>query len=410
MSAGRDVVITGLGVVSAAGIGHVDLWSALLAGDTALAPITLFDREDAPSGLAGEVPDLEGRLRASMAAGKVDGLDRATMLSLLACELALGDAGLHGECTRELGVVLGTAFGSLHSIGTFDRASLREDPNYMSPLGFPSTVLNAPASRLAIHHGMAGPNVTLSTGVIAGAQAIGYAADLVSAGSCDILLAGGVEELCAETFWGHSKLGLLSREQGSAPEACRPYDRGRNGMVLGEGAVLLVLERREQARARGARIYARIEGHACTAESDDVAGGGLRRSIAGALERAASAAADVGLVVGGGNGSRAGDGAELQAIEDALDESRGPVPLVSVKGTTGECLGCSPAMQAVVAALALREEIVPGTAGFRAADVAERCIRITSGNAPLRADLALVPAIDCDGASAALLLAREADS
>ena len=188
-------------------------------------------------------------------------LDRSTRLISSAARLAIDDSKITitEDNTHSMGVSIGTTFGSLHSISQFDRSGLIDGPRFVNPSHFPNTVINSPASQVSIRYKIKGFNTTISTGFCASLDAVSYAADFIKLNRADVVLAGGVEELCEETFLGFHKLGCLSGMDGSEPVCC-PFDARRNGLILSEGAAVLVLENEKHARQRGAAVLATVLG------------------------------------------------------------------------------------------------------------------------------------------------------
>jgi 3-oxoacyl-[acyl-carrier-protein] synthase II len=253
------VVISGIGVLSPVSIGREDYWEALFRGKTGFRTISLFDTTPFNVHIAGEISNFDP---VSFLGKKgLRTLDRSTRLISSAAKLAIDDANLQitDENTNSIGVSIGTTFGSLHSISQFDREGIIEGPKYVNPSYFPNTVLNSPASQVSIRFKIKGFNTTISTGFCASLDAILYATDFIKLNRADVVLTGGVEELCEETFLGFHNLGYLSEIDGSEPISC-PFDARRNGIILSEGAAVLVLEDLEHALRRGAEILAVVMG------------------------------------------------------------------------------------------------------------------------------------------------------
>ena len=344
----RRVVATGLGLVSALGESPSALDEALRRGSHGLGPVTLFPLDGLPSRLVGEARGFDPAR--FFGERNYRPLDRTCRLAAASAQLALADAGIEREnCReREVGLVLGTMFGGLKTIAEFDRRGLTAGPNYVKPLDFANSVINAPAGQTAIWHGLPGINSTITGGPTAGLEALAYAADLIRHGHAEALLAGGAEELCYE--------GLLSFEQGgmlapAADGAPRPFAPDRAGFTLGEGAALLLLEEADAALARGARVYAEILGHGQAFDPGRNSGSAeaLIRAIHLALEQAGRPPSAVAAVASGGSGSVCGDAAEAAALDAALGPGAASLPRSAVKAALGECLGASGALQTVQA-------------------------------------------------------------
>jgi 3-oxoacyl-(acyl-carrier-protein) synthase len=262
----------------------------------------------------------------------------------------LEDAGLQvtEENTHSIGVSIGTTFGSLHSIAEFDRQGLIEGPKYVNPSHFPNTVINSPASQVSIRFMIKGFNTTISTGFCAGLDAVSYAVDFIRLGRADIVLAGGVEELCEETFLGFYKLGCLSGMDGTEPLCC-PFDARRNGTIFSEGAAVLILEEENHARQRGTDIYATVVG--CGNAFDTKAemdfshkGIGLQQAINLALEEASLAPEQIEYIASCANSTRGLDKLETSVIKEVFGNYAYTIPVSSIKSMLGETFSASGAL------------------------------------------------------------------
>jgi 3-oxoacyl-[acyl-carrier-protein] synthase II len=365
-------VITGIGVLSSIGQGKDAFWEALRRGATSVRPITLFDTASFRVTSAGEIADFDAL--AYLGKKGLRDLDRSTRLVCSAARLALDDSGLtiSEETTRSVGVAVGTTFGSLHSIAQFDRSGLTEGPRFVNPSHFPNTVINSPASQVSIRFAIKGFNTTLSSGFCAALDALSYAADFIRLGRADAVLAGGVEELCEETFRLFHDLGYLSGTSGAEPVS-RPFDSGRDGFVLSEGASVLVVEGEEHARNRGADILAVIlgRGNAFDPEADSTferAGRGLKTAIAQALEEARVRPKDVDYVCSCANGTPGLDRMEARVLTEIFGEETRRVPVSSIKSMIGETFSASGALAVSAAVGAIRHGFIPPTVNHRQAD------------------------------------------
>jgi len=365
-------VITGLGVLSPIGLGKNAYWEALRRGTIGDRPITLFDTATFRVKTGGEITDFDAV--AYLGKKGLRELDRSTRLVCSAAKLALDDSRLEvSEAnTRSMGVSLGTTFGSLHSIAQFDQSGLLEGPRFVNPSHFPNTVINSPASQVSIRFTIKGFNTTLSTGFCSGLDALSYAADFIGLGRADAVLAGGVEELCEETFRLFHDLGYLSGMSGAEPVS-RPFDAGRDGFVLSEGSAVLVVENEEHARSRGAEILAVILGcgNAFDPEADSTferAGRGLKTAIAQALEEAHVRPEDVGYVCSCANGMPGLDRMEARVLKEVFGEEIMRVPVSSIKSMIGETFSASGALAAAAAVGAIRQGFIPPTVSHLLAD------------------------------------------
>jgi len=400
----RHVVVTGMGAICALGDHPRTIYEALCEGRTGFAPPTLFPADLVPDHLVAEVRDFAPQNYVKT--GNVRPLDRTGRLALVGVELALADSGWTADKRAEQGVglILGTMFCSVRTIGEFDRRAQQAGPEYASPLDFSNTVLNAAAGQVAIWQKLRGVNTTIATGATSGLHAIGYAAQLIRNGRADALVAGGVEEICYESFYGFYRAGRLSPPDGGAPGRVAPFDVARAGSAMGEGAAFLVLEAEETARARGAQILARVSGFG-NAFDPDTREQTPRRSvlawsIAHALADAGVAGSDIGAVVSSASGSLALDAREGAGINAALGAT---VPVTAIKSMTGEALGASGALQTLTAIEALRGGHLPGIAGLTRVDPS-LTLAVSAETRPLRATRALVTAIAPEGNCCAVVL------
>ncbi|KOV56162.1 beta-ketoacyl-[acyl-carrier-protein] synthase family protein [Streptomyces sp. MMG1121] len=357
------VAVTGLGLVTPAGIGRKATWTGLTAGvSTATADPAL---DGLPVAFSCQVPGLDaaGLLGHRLARR----LDRFTTFALLAAREAVADAGLTsgGWDGARIGVVMGVGTGSMQSWqAEFDRLA-GQVPERVSPLALPRSVPNMAAAEIALDLGARGPNMVVSTACASGTSAIGLARDWLLSGCCDIVLAGGSESarlrMTAACF---AQMRALSRRRDSPEAASRPFDRDRDGFVLGEGAAVLVLERTESARARGVRPEALLAGFGASCDAHHVTaphpgGDGAARALRAALADADLAPEDVDHVNAHGTSTPQGDAAEHNALHQVF---RRPPPVTAVKGTIGHAIGGAGAIEAACTVLTLRHQLIPPTA------------------------------------------------
>lgn len=402
----RRVVVTGAGVVSALGATPAELHAALVAGRSALRPVTRFDAAGLGCGLAGEV-DFDGPA-ALGAERNLRPLDRVSQITAAAARRALLDSGWDAArlARHEVGLVLGTMFCGVHTIAEFDRRGLTRGPAYVSPFDFANTVINAAAGQTAIWHRLSGLNSTVSAGASSGVQALAYAADVIRLGRADALLAGGVEEVCHEAYVGFARAGLLSGPGGRPV----PFDAARDGFVPGEGAALLMLEEAQAAHARGARVLAELLGGACA--YDPSRGADPAQSARAALRAARLALDEAGLgpdqidaLSAGASGSRPWDRAEGCALGTLFGARAASLPVAALKGLLGETLGAAGAFQAVDLVETMRDGRLPGVPGYSAGEPMVRLAPRPEAQ-DVRVRRALITAAGFDGACSALVLAH----
>jgi len=403
----EKIAITGLGVISPVGTGKDDFWGALREGRTGFREVTLFDTSPFAVKIAGEIPDFDP----IPYIGKkgIRELDRSTRLICSAAKLALDDA--HLEITDDnsdtVGISIGATFGSLHSISQFDRVGLLEGPRYVNPSHFPNTVINSPASQVSIRFGIKGFNTTISNGFCAGLDSLIYACDFLRLNRADAVLAGGVEELCEETFLGFERLGCLSGSGGTEPICC-PFDARRNGMILSEGAAVLVLEDLNAARKRGADILAVVLGYGSSFDHSDGKGEGegLRRAVTAAFADAGCAADDIDYISSCANASRDLDRMETKVIKKVFGEQSRTIPVSSIKSMIGENFSASGSFSLASAVGVVRDGIIPPTINYLKKDPECDLDYVSNEARKMAVKRVLVTASDPYGQNSAVILGR----
>jgi len=358
----KRVAITGIGVISSNATGKAAFWEAILKGSSGIAPISLFDASIYKVKTAGEVKDFQPQNILGEKGLRV--LDRSTKLVSCAVKLALEDAKLeiNEDNTQETGLVIGTTLGSLRSVSEFDKEALKEGPRFVNPALFPNTVINSPAAQAAIRFNIKGLNATISTGFSCGLDAIDYAVDSIRFGRVKTVLAGAVEELCEQTFLGFYKTGFLAGLNDGGLELSCPFDKRRNGIILGEGSVVLVLEDLESAVARQAYIYAEIKGFGMGFAL------GLVRSIESALKKSAVAREGIDYVSSAANSTVTADLLETNAIKEVFANAKEKLYISSIKSMIGECFSAGAAFQVVAALCAIEKQMLPPTINYKEKD------------------------------------------
>ncbi len=406
----KNVVITGIGVISPIGIGKDTYWEALFSGKTGFSTISLFDTTSFEVRIGGEITDFDPVLFLGKKGLRT--LDRSTRLINSAAKLALDDANhqITDTNTNYIGVSIGTTFGSLHSIFQFDREGLIDGPRYVNPSHFPNTVLNSPASRISIRFQIKGFNTTISTGFCASLDAVSYASDFIRLKRADMVLAGGVEELCEETFRGFYKLGCLSGREGS-DTICRPFDARRNGTVLAEGAAVLVLEDEEHALMRGADILARVSGYGNSFDPEarmdfGHQGKGLKNAIKIALEDASLSPEDIDYISSCANSTKGLDRMETMVIKEVFGEHAYKIPVSSIKSMLGETFSASGALSLASTVGAIKKGIIPPTVNYKEKDVECDLDYVPDGPRQKEIVNALVIAADPYGNNSAIILSK----
>ncbi|HZP43993.1 MAG TPA: beta-ketoacyl-[acyl-carrier-protein] synthase family protein [Candidatus Binatia bacterium] len=362
-SSARAVVVTGCGVLAPLGVGVPVFWEALVAGRSAVAPIARFPAHD-----------LAPRNACEVQAALPPDPDRAGAFALRAADEALADAGLAAPCRTRTGVVLGTTLGGME---IFERWDAARAAGAAAPPDVDRIPYFAPAVRLARTLGCRGPVATTQLACASGTHAVALAADWVRRGEADVVLAGGTDLLCRFVVTGFNALRATA-------ERARPFDRDRRGLVLGEGAAVVVVEAAAHAAARGARVRARLLGAGAAGDAvhmtaPDREGGGAARAIAAALAEAGVPPAAVGFVSAHGTGTVYNDAMEAAALARVFGARR--VPVNSIKGAIGHTLGAAGAFEVVACVQTLATGVIPPTAGLAHLDPACEALDVVAGEA-----------------------------
>jgi 3-oxoacyl-[acyl-carrier-protein] synthase II len=410
---GRPVVITGAGAISAVADSPARLHAELCAGRSGLKAIELFSSEGFGCHQAGEIRPFEPR--DYLGDRNLRPIDRTSRLLLVAAQQALEASGWTPElrASHDVGLALGTTFCSVRTIAEFDRRGLQLGPSYASPLDFANSVINAAAGQAAIWHGLRGVNSTISAGEASGLQALAYAVGLIRSGRAAALLAGGVEELCFESFLGYLRAGRLSGTNGHGAEVPVPFHARRDGFALAEGAALLMLEDAGAAAERGAPALAEVLGHGSAFDAEGSPAGAataVARAVRLALEDAGLGPEGVGALSASANGGVAGDRAEARGVAEALGERAAELPVTAVKSMLGEALGASGGLQAVAALGTLRDGVLPGILGLEEAEPGLPLPGLSATNREVAAGSILLTALSGDGHACAVLLGKEGRS
>jgi 3-oxoacyl-[acyl-carrier-protein] synthase II len=376
MSPMRRVVITGLGLVTPLGCGVESSWSRLLEGKSGAGPITRFKVDDLPARIACDVPRGDGSAGTFNPDQWVDPKDQRKIddfivYAITAAQQAVTDSGYvtkTEEQRERAGVLIGSGIGGLDGIEQASILVHEKGPRRLSPFFIPGRLINLASGYVSIRFGYKGPNHSVVTACSTGAHAIGDAARMIMLDDADVMLAGGTEAaICRMGIAGFVACRALSTAFNDTPaKASRPYDKDRDGFVMGAGAGVVMLEEYEHAKARGAKIYAEVKGyglsgdaHHITAPAED--GNGGFRAMQMALKRAGLAPADIDYINAHGTSTPLGDEIELRAVERLFGNSVGRLAMSSTKSSIGHLLGAAGAVEAIFSALAIRDQIAPPT-------------------------------------------------
>jgi 3-oxoacyl-[acyl-carrier-protein] synthase II len=372
----RRVVITGLGLVTPLGCGVETTWSRLLAGKSSAGPITRFKVDDLPCRIACDVPRGDGTDGTFNPDQWVDAkeqrrVDDFITYGITAAQQAVTDSGYEPKTEEErerAGVLIGSGIGGLDGIEQASILVHEKGPRKLSPFFIPGRLINLISGYVSIRFGYKGPNHAVVTACSTGAHAIGDAARMIALDDADVMLAGGSEAaICRIGIAGFVACRALSTHFNDSPEkASRPYDKDRDGFVMGAGGGVVLLEEYEHAKARGAKIYAEVKGYGMSGDAYHVTapaedGNGGYRAMRMALKRAGLAPADIDYINAHGTSTPMGDEIELRAVERLFGNAAGRVSMSSTKSSIGHLLGAAGAVEAVFSVLAIRDGIVPPT-------------------------------------------------
>ncbi len=371
----RRVVVTGLGVVSSLGTTLDRFWGRLVAGECGIVPVTAFDVSRYACRIAAQIDDLDVG-PAFPSPKDVRRTDRYAQFGVLAGHSALQDSGvdLAQLDPDRFGVFLGSGIGGLQTIERQHEILLAKGPGRVSPFLIPMQILNMASGLLSMYHGLRGPNMATCSACATSGHSIGEAWRTILMNDADLMLAGGAEAAITPIgIGGFSAMKALSTRNEEPGKASCPFDRERDGFVMGEGAAVLLLEEREHAKARGAEIYCEIRGYGNTADahhmtSPDPQGAGAVKCMAKALQSAKLNPKDVGYINAHGTSTPQGDIAETAAIKQVFGDRARSLPVSSTKGATGHMLGAAGSIELAICALALKSGVLPPTINYEHPD------------------------------------------
>ncbi len=372
----KRVVVTGIGMVTALGADVEHTWKRMLAGESGAGPITKFDCSDLPARVAFQVKEGDGSNGTLNRNDWIDVKEQRRnddfiQFAIVAAKQALSDSGYVADTVDKQyrsGVIIGSGIGGLPSISDTTMLMHEKGPRRISPFFIPGSLINLASGLVSIQHGLKGPNHAVVTACATGTHAIGDAARIIAVGDADVMVAGGAEAtICRIGIAGFIACKALSTGYNDTPEkASRPYDKDRDGFVMGEGSGVVVLEEREHAIARGARIYAEVIGYGMSGDAYHVTapaedGDGAFRCMQAALKRAGISAGDIDYINAHGTSTPMGDEIELRAVERLVGNNAAKLSMSSTKSSVGHLLGAAGAVEAIFSVLAIRDQICPPT-------------------------------------------------
>jgi 3-oxoacyl-[acyl-carrier-protein] synthase II len=417
----RRVVVTGMGMVSPLAMGFERTWQRVLAGESGAVRISDFDVSDIPAKIACPVPYGDGTNDTFnpddfMAPKEQRKVDRFIVLAMAAADEALKDSGweptTYDEQVRS-GVLVGSGIGGLMGIQSATMVIEEKGPRRLSPFFIPSCLINLASGQISIKHGLKGPNSSVVTACSTGAHAIGDASRMIALGDADVMVAGGTEgAVCRIGLAGFAACRALSTNFNDEPtRASRPYDKNRDGFVMGEGAGIVVLEEYEHAKARGARIYGEVIGyglsgdaHHVTAPAED--GDGAYRCMTMALKRAGIETGDIDYINAHGTSTPLGDEIELRAVERLVGDDASGIAMSSTKSAIGHLLGAAGAVEAIFSLLAIRDNVAPPTLNLDNPSVETALDLVPHKPREMNIDVALSNSFGFGGTNASLIVRR----
>jgi 3-oxoacyl-[acyl-carrier-protein] synthase II len=368
------VVITGMGAITPLGLDMPSTWAAMLAGESGAGPITLFDASPFQVQFAAEIKGFEPTNYMDPKTARRS--DRVVQIVLAATDEALRQAGLEitDEIADDVGVIVGTGIGGETTHYDQIQVLLAHGPGRVSPFALARILPDMPAGQIAISYGARGSNHCVSSACATGADALGDAFEIIRRGDAQVVIAGGTEScLAPSALAAFDQAGVLAHYDGDPREACRPFDATRNGLLMAEGAAVLVLESLSFARQRGAEPLAELAGYGATADAFHISapsedGTGAAKAILRALRKAGLSPEDIDYIHAHGTGTQLNDRLETQAIKRALGRRAYQVPISSTKSMTGHMMGAAGAVGAVVAVMSILENKVPPTINLHTPD------------------------------------------
>ena len=363
---GRRVAITGMGVVSPLGIGLERYWQALVAGESGVGVISGFDPEGFRVRIAAEVPDFDPVDFIDWKSARR--MDRFAQFSVAAAVMAREDAGLDPAADPvNTGAYISSGIGGVQTFERETAVLLEKGPDRVSPLFIPMEIANMASAQVSIQLGLKGPTSTICTACTSGNNAIGEALEVIRRGAADVMFAGGSEASVTRVgIAAFAAMRALSQRNDEPERASRPFDKERDGFVMGEGSAVLVLEEMERARSRGAKIYAELAGYGMSSDAyhisaPDPSGEAAARAMTNAFADAGAGPEQIDYINAHGTSTPIGDEIETRVIREALGEHAGRVAISSTKSMTGHCLGAAGALEAVASVMAIGRGVIPPT-------------------------------------------------
>lgn len=391
----QRVVATGLGLVTPLGNDVPGTWNALIAGRSGVGPLTQFDHSSFKTHIAAEVKDFDPTRYLDKPTARR--MDRFLHLAVAAVHEALADARLDMAAAdpRRVGVIIGSGIGGVHSLLASQMTMVERGARRVSPFAVPALMLNSASAHISIMIGARGPNLAIATACATGTHALGEAAEMIRRGHADVMIAGGSEgAIVPIAVAGFENMQALSSRNDDPQRASRPFDRDRDGFIIGEGAGVVVLERLAHAKARGARIYGELIGYGNTADAFHITapsedGVGASECMLMALEDADISQAEVDYINAHGTSTPLNDASETQAIKLVFGDHAYRLAVSSTKSMTGHLMGAAGAVEGVFCLLTLSEDLIPPTINYEHPDPACDLDYVPNVARPARVNVAI---------------------
>lgn len=410
MSAKRRVVVTGLGIISPVGLNINDTWANILAGKSGARTLPGFDPEQYPVTFAATVEGFDPVMY--MPVKDVKKMDVCLQYGYAAGVQAVEDSGLtvSDENAHRIGIAIGSGIGGLTNLEDGTELIINEGPKRISPFFIPSALINMIAGNLSVRFGLKGPNIAVVTACTTGTHNIGIAMRMIQYGDADVMLAGGAEKAsCRLGIAGFAAARALSKRNDDPTHASRPWDKDRDGFVLGDGAGVIVLEEYEHAVKRGAKIYAELIGFGMSADAYHMTlpdGKGSISAMENATKDAGIKPSDIDYINAHGTSTPAGDVLESQSVEKFLGDHASSISMSSTKSMTGHLLGAAGAVEAIFSILAIRDQIAPPTINIENLDEGCNLDYVANKSKPRKIDIALSNSFGFGGTNGSIIFKK----
>lgn len=408
----RRVVITGVGMVTPLGTGTDKSWNGLIEGRSAIRKITHFDAEGYPCQVAGEVPDFD--IDRFIATKEQKKMDRFIHLGVAAASFAMEDSGLEvtGDNADRIGVIVGAGIGGLPAIEHYNQQLVKKGHKRVSPFFIPMTIINLTSGQISIRFGVKGPNSAVATACATGTHSIGDAFKIIQRNAADVMICGGTESVITPLgISGFTAMKALSTRNDEPEKASRPFDKDRDGFVMGEGAGVLIIEALEHALGRGARIYGEIIGYGLNSDAYHITspaphGEGAARCMGSAIKDAGISPDKVDYINAHGTSTKYGDELETAAIKTVFGEHAYKLSVSSTKSMIGHLLGASGGVEAAICALSIQNKVVPPTINLENPDPECDLDYVPNKAKPLDINIAMSNSFGFGGTNACILIKK----